>query len=97
MVRAGCLKGLYSGGSLLGIHLVRRAQAGQRRAGTVEGRSEPGGIGKAVAGDSFDASGLEKTFGKGGTRGVIGRRAEIGEKNFRARPGLTQDLVRSAA
>src|SRR3954468_11545369 len=97
MVCAGCLKGPYSGGSLLGIHLVRRAQAGQRRARTVEGRSERGRIGKAVAGDSFDACGLAKTFGKGGTRRVISGRAEIGEKNFRARPGLTQDLVGSGA
>ena len=86
---AGGLKGLRRRSGLRGIDLVGRAQAGQRRAGGLEGGGERRRIGKSFGIDRLDAAGLEKALGKGRARGEVGGRAEIGEKDLAARPWLS--------
>src|SRR4051794_33619246 len=97
MACAGGLKGLCRRVRLFGIDLVGRAKTGDRGARSFEGGGKRGGAGGTLARDSLDPSGLEKTFCKGGTRGEIRRRAEIGEKNFWTRAGPAQDFIRPVA
>ena len=60
-------------------------------AASAAGSAKPCGV------DRLDAAGLEEALGKGGARGEIGGRAEIGEEDFWPRAGALELVVRFVA
>ena len=85
-VNAGCpglFKVLGDIGGHVGILRVRSANHRDFGATFAKCLGSITGIGKAVIGDCLNPASFEKVSGKHGARGVLGNRAQIGQKDLR--------------